>query len=131
MFKPSPEFKGFSNLFYLELCKIVVTANVFSSLISSCPLLEYLTVESCSSVDCLEIDAPKLIFLSCQSHVSSICFKNTSLLFIISITLEVDRNENKISFKEGETSNMVMLFDSLPVIQYLEIDYYYVKVRLA
>ncbi|CAL5399125.1 unnamed protein product [Camellia sinensis] len=57
MFKPSPEFKGFSNLFYLELLQ----------------------------------------------------------------------NENKISFKEGETSNMVMLFDSLPVIQYLEIDYYYVK----
>ncbi|CAL5338516.1 unnamed protein product [Camellia sinensis] len=60
MFKPSPEFKGFSNLFYLEL--------------KAAPV-----------------------------------------------------NENKISFKEGETSNMVMLFDSLPVILYLEIDYYYVK----
>ncbi|GMP58374.1 hypothetical protein CsSME_00022064 [Camellia sinensis var. sinensis] len=45
MFKPSPEkFKGFRSLLRLELCKVAITANIFSSLISSCPLLEELTL---------------------------------------------------------------------------------------
>ncbi|CAL5399121.1 unnamed protein product [Camellia sinensis] len=50
MFKPPPEkFKGFKSLLRLELCKVAITANIFSSLISSCPLLEELTLEGCSN----------------------------------------------------------------------------------
>ncbi|KAF5945381.1 hypothetical protein HYC85_015609 [Camellia sinensis] len=113
MFKPPPEkFKGFRSLLRLELCKVAITANIFSSLISSCPLLEELTLEGCSSLDCLEIEAPNRIFLFCESHVRSICFKNTPHLAKVSIGLKVHTNEETL--KEGETSNMVLFFDSLP-----------------
>ncbi|CAL5396312.1 unnamed protein product [Camellia sinensis] len=125
MFKPPPEFEGFSSLLRLELCDVVITTDIFSSLISNCPLLEELTLEGCSSLDCLEIDARNLMFLRCKSHVRSVCFKNTPLLAKVSILLAVQMNEKAL--KEGETSNMVMFFDSLPVIQFLEINYYYVR----
>lgn len=130
MFKPPPEkFKGFRSLLRLELCKVAITANIFSSLISSCPLLEELTLKCCSSLDCLEIDGPNLIFLFCKSHVRSICFKNTPHLAIVSIGLKVHTNEETL--KEGETSNMFLFFDSLPAIQFLELDYYYVRYMAA
>ncbi|CAL5338515.1 unnamed protein product [Camellia sinensis] len=81
-----------------------------SLLISNCPLLEELTLEGCSSLDCLEIDARNLMFLRCKSHVRSVSFKNTPLLAKVSILLAVQMNEKAL--KEGETSNMVIFFDS-------------------
>ncbi|GMP58376.1 hypothetical protein CsSME_00022065 [Camellia sinensis var. sinensis] len=129
MFKPPPEFEGFSSLLRLELCDVVITTDIFSSSISNCPLLEELTLEGCSSLDCLEIDARNLMFLRCKSHVRSVCFKNAPLLAKVSILLAVQMNEKAL--KEGETSNMVMFFDSLPVIQFLEINYYYVRYMAA
>ncbi|THG14766.1 hypothetical protein TEA_006810 [Camellia sinensis var. sinensis] len=127
MFKPPPEeFKGFRSLLRLELCKVAITANIFSSLISSCPLLEELTLEDCSSLDCLEIYVPNLIFLFYESHVRSICFKNTPHPAKVSINLKVYTNGETL--KEGEASNMVgiipfsffQVFNDDPVLELLE-----------
>ncbi|CAL5396314.1 unnamed protein product [Camellia sinensis] len=120
MFKPPPEFKGFSGLLSLELREVVITADILSSLISSCLLLERLTVESSTSFEPLEIAAPNLRFLRCKGLFSSICFKNTPQLARVSIYL------NKEVLMEGESSNSVMFFGSLPVVEFLELNGYYV-----
>lgn len=120
MFKPPPEFKGFSRLLSLELREVVISADILSSLISSCPLLERLTVESSTSFEHLEIAAPNLRFLRCKGLFSSICFKNTPQLARVSIYL------NKEVLMEGESSNSVMFFGSLPVVEFLELNGYYV-----
>ncbi|CAL5401417.1 unnamed protein product [Camellia sinensis] len=68
VFKSPPKVKGFSKLLKLVLYEVVVTANILSSLISSCPLLEKLSLKSSGSLDCLEINAPNLGFLCCEIH---------------------------------------------------------------
>ncbi|CAL5338505.1 unnamed protein product [Camellia sinensis] len=88
VFKSPPEVKGFSRLLELVLYEVVVTADILSSLISNCPLLENLSLKSSGSLDSLEINAPNLRFLCC-----------------------------------AETSKLVTLFGSLPVIEFLQLEY--------
>ncbi|CAL5399133.1 unnamed protein product [Camellia sinensis] len=127
MFKPPPEeFKGFSSLLALELYDVVITANTFSSLISSCPLLEYLVLGHSTSVSYLDITAPNLKSLFCEGLFSSICFKKTPQLAKVTICLN-DGMNGKV-FGEGESSKVVF-FDSLTVVEVLELDYYYAKVE--
>ncbi|CAL5396304.1 unnamed protein product [Camellia sinensis] len=70
VFKSPPEVKGFSKLLELVLYEVVVTADILSSLISNCPLLENLSLKS-----------------------------------------------------SGKTSKLVTLFGSLPVIEFLQLEY--------
>ncbi|GMP58387.1 hypothetical protein CsSME_00022070 [Camellia sinensis var. sinensis] len=129
MIKPPPAFKGFKKLLSLELREIVITGDVLSSLISSCRLLERLTVGCSTSLDCLEIDAPRLKFLCCEGHFSSICFKNTPKLFKVSIYLLVEMDVPV--FKQARPSKLVTLLGSLPVIDFLRLDYFYIQYMAA
>ncbi|CAL5338512.1 unnamed protein product [Camellia sinensis] len=89
VFKSPPEVKGFSRLLELVLYEVVVTADILSSLISSCPLLEKLSLKRSGNLDSLEINAPNLRFLCC----------------------------------EAKTSKLVTFFGSLPVIEFLQLEY--------
>ncbi|KAF5945385.1 hypothetical protein HYC85_015613 [Camellia sinensis] len=129
MIKPPPAFKRFKKLLSLELREIVITGDVLSSLISSCRLLERLTVGCSTSLDCLEIDAPRLKFLCCEGHFSSICFKNTPKLFKVSIYLLVEMDVPV--FKQARPSKLVTLLGSLPVIDFLRLDYFYIQYMAA
>ncbi|CAL5399139.1 unnamed protein product [Camellia sinensis] len=126
MIKPPPAFKGFKKLLSLELREIVITGDVLSSLISSCRLLERLTVGCC-----LEIDAPRLKFLCCEGHFSSICFKNTPKLFMVCLVEGFGegfgKGKGKV-FKQARPSKLVTLLGSLPVIDFLRLDYFYIQV---
>ncbi|XP_028093345.1 F-box/FBD/LRR-repeat protein At1g13570-like [Camellia sinensis] len=99
IFNSPPEFKGFSRLLELELYEVVVTADILSRLISSSPLLERLSLQNSTSIDCLEINAPNLRFLLCEIHAGSICLKNTVQLASVAIGLmaSMDVEEFEIS----------------------------------
>ncbi|GMP58371.1 hypothetical protein CsSME_00022062 [Camellia sinensis var. sinensis] len=121
--------KGFSRLLKLELYEVVVTADILSRLISSSPLLERLSLQNSTSIDCLEINAPNLRFLLCEIHAGSICLKNTVQLASIAIGLMASMDVEE--FEEAETSKLVTLFGNLPVIEFLELDYYYLRYMSA
>ncbi|XP_028069248.1 F-box/FBD/LRR-repeat protein At1g13570-like [Camellia sinensis] len=125
IFKPPPKFKGFIGLLFLEFYEVGITADIFSSLISGCPLLEHLIILNSTYFGDLEIAAPNLIYLFCGALFSSICFKNTLQLARVTFCLNMCANEEV--FNKGKSS-MVMLFDSLPVIASLQLDYYYAKI---
>ncbi|GMP58364.1 hypothetical protein CsSME_00022057 [Camellia sinensis var. sinensis] len=127
IFNSPPEFKGFSRLLELELYEVVVTADILSRLISSSPLLERLSLQNSTSIDCLEINAPNLRFLLCEIHAGSICLKNTVQLASVAIGLMASMDVEE--FEVAETSKLVTLFGSLPVIEFLELDYYYLRVH--
>ncbi|KAF5945380.1 hypothetical protein HYC85_015608 [Camellia sinensis] len=129
IFKSPPEFKGFSRLLKLELYEVVVTADILSRLISSSPLLERLSLQNSTSIDCLEINAPNLRFLLCEIHAGSICLKNTVQLASVAIGLMASMDVEE--FEEAETSKLVTLFGNLPVIEFLELDYYYLRYMSA
>ncbi|KAE9454458.1 hypothetical protein C3L33_13617, partial [Rhododendron williamsianum] len=122
MFKPPPGFEGFTRLLSLTLDEVVIADDVLSSLISSCPLLEQLTLST--SLNSLEVIGPNLKSVCCFSHIRSICFTNTSHLANVSLCLKGEKDG-------GEISSSVVLLDSIPVIEFLELDFRYVKVRLA
>ncbi|GMP58363.1 hypothetical protein CsSME_00022057 [Camellia sinensis var. sinensis] len=129
IFNSPPEFKGFSRLLELELYEVVVTADILSRLISSSPLLERLSLQNSTSIDCLEINAPNLRFLLCEIHAGSICLKNTVQLASVAIGLMASMDVEE--FEVAETSKLVTLFGSLPVIEFLELDYYYLRYMSA
>lgn len=119
MLKPPPGFQGFTRLLSLCLHDVVIADDVLSVLISSCPLLEDLRIFSSTSLDSLEIVGPNLKYVKCVGHFRSICFTNTPCLGHVSIYL----NEAC----KGDVSSSVVLLDSVPVIEFLELDYCYVK----
>ncbi|KAF7123113.1 hypothetical protein RHSIM_Rhsim12G0069000 [Rhododendron simsii] len=120
MLKPPPGFEGFTRLLSLHLHEVVIADDVLSILISSCPLLEDLTVFSSTGLDSLEVVGPNLKSICFEAHVRSICFKNTSHLENVSIYLTAEGNELEISSSVG-------LLDSVPEIEFLELDFCYVK----
>ncbi|KAG5521282.1 hypothetical protein RHGRI_033737 [Rhododendron griersonianum] len=118
MLKPPPGFEGFTRLLSLNLDEVVIADDVLSSLISSCPLLEQLILST--SLNSLEVIGPNLKSVCCFSHIRAICFTNTSHLANVSLCLEGGKNG-------GEISSSVVLLDSIPVIEFLELDFRYVK----
>ncbi|KAL7240781.1 hypothetical protein ACSBR2_006430 [Camellia fascicularis] len=90
----------------------------------NCPLVEHLVLGNSTSVGYLDITAPNLKLLFCEGLFSSICFKNTPQLAKVTICLN-DGMNGKV-FSEGESSKVVF-FDSLTVVEVLELDYYYAK----
>ncbi|CAL5399105.1 unnamed protein product [Camellia sinensis] len=107
VFKSPPEFKGFSRLVELVLYRVFVASNTLSSLISSCPLLEKLSLKRSFSSDCLEINAPNLRLAW------------VSIFFMGIFNVE--------GITEAETSKLVTLFGSLPVIEFLLLEYHTIR----
>ncbi|WCJ43756.1 F-box/RNI-like/FBD-like domains-containing protein [Euphorbia peplus] len=92
---PPRSFRGFHCLFCLQLDKVRIETADFEKLISSCPLLEQLTLRKLtaygsnydsSCIEHLQIDAPKLKYLSFDGEFISMSL-NTPFLEILSINL--------------------------------------------
>ncbi|XP_051139752.1 F-box/FBD/LRR-repeat protein At1g13570-like [Andrographis paniculata] len=59
----TPTFEGFSRLIRLDLENVRITPEELRSVISKCPMFEWLSISSCfapTTVWCLDIDAPNL-----------------------------------------------------------------------
>ncbi|CAL5401416.1 unnamed protein product [Camellia sinensis] len=110
-----------SSLFSCEQLRVVVASDTLSSIISSCPLLEKLSLKRSFSSDCFEINAPNLRFLVYEICGTSICLKHAARLARVSICFMGIINVEGIT--HAETSKLVTLFGSLPVIEFLLLEY--------
>lgn len=127
--KPPLTFKGFGSLKSLDLQHVTLAQDVFGSLISSCPLLERLTLMSFDGFTHLNINAPNLQFFYIGGVFEDISFENTSLLAVVAIGLYVNVGDDKKQVYSN-SSNLLKFFVHLPLIRRLEIQSYFLKVMI-
>lgn len=126
LLNPPSTFGGFRTLRSLDLQHVTLTQDVFERLISSCPLLERLTLMNFDGFMHLNIRAPNLQFFDIGGVFEDVSFENTSHLAIISIGLYVCVG-NPQDLELGRSSNLVRFFSHLPHIQRLEVQSYFLK----
>lgn len=122
--RPPPTFHGFKNLKSLDLQHITMGQDVFEHLITSCPLLERLTLMNFDGFSHLNINATSLLFFDIGGVFDDVSFKNTFQLALVSIGLYA---KDKIGKRPGYTSNLIKFFAHLPHIRRLEIQSYFLK----
>ncbi|KAH7524044.1 hypothetical protein FEM48_Zijuj06G0076500 [Ziziphus jujuba var. spinosa] len=125
LLKPPLTFKGFKCLKSLDLQHVTMTQHVFEYMISSCPMLEKLTLMNFDGFSHLNIEAPNLKFFDVGGVFTDVSFKNTFGLAVVSIGLYGDANDQNRCF--SNSSNLQKFFDHLPVIRRLEIQSYFLK----
>ncbi|KAK4745699.1 hypothetical protein SAY87_012011 [Trapa incisa] len=122
---PPPTFQGFKNLKSLDLQHVTMTQEVFETLISSCSLLERLTLMNFDGFTHLNIDAPKLLFFDIGGYFDDITFTNTLSLALISIGMYTDEKLERRPIRNA--NNLVKFFSCLPHIRRLEIQNCFLK----
>ncbi|CAN1126796.1 F-box/FBD/LRR-repeat protein At1g13570 [Linum perenne] len=123
---PPSTFKGFRSLKSLDLQHITLSQDAFENLITSCPLLERLTLMNFDGFTHLKINAPNLQFFDIGSTFTDVSFENTFKLTLVSIGLYVNlKNDDKLAL--GSSSKLLSFFASLPHIRRLEIQSYFLK----
>ena len=122
LLKPPLTFKGFRSLKSLDLQHVTLAQDVFENLISSCPLLERLTLMNFDGFTHLNIDAQNLQFFDIGGVFNNISFENTFHLAVVSIGL-YEKRQSHANF-----SNLLKFFAHLSHIQRLEVQSYFLKV---
>ncbi|KAK2660456.1 hypothetical protein Ddye_006989 [Dipteronia dyeriana] len=126
LLKPPTTFKGFRNLKSLDLQHITLAQNVFENLISTCPMLERLTIMNFDGFSHLNIDAPNLQFFDIGGVFDDVSFENTFNLALVSIGLYVNVKKDQ-TLALGSSSKLLRFFIHLPHIRRLEIQSYFLK----
>lgn len=127
LLKPPPTFKGFRNLKSLDLQHITLSQYAFENLISSCPLLERLTLMNFDGFTHLKIDAPNLQFFDIGGVFDDVIFENTFHLALVSIGLYVNA-KTELPMAPGNSGKLLKFFVHLPHIRRLEVQSYFLKV---
>ncbi|CAA2994258.1 F-box FBD LRR-repeat At1g13570-like [Olea europaea subsp. europaea] len=128
LINPPPAFKGFNRLVRMELCDVIIDAEVLQSLISSCLLLEQLLLDFRNEFDFLEIDAPMLrLFHLRRFFCSSICIKRSQHLATVRVTSRQHIMADEFNYGN---CNFVGFFDSLPALHKLCMDFHFMLVWL-
>uniref|UniRef100_A0A2P2ILD8 Ubiquitin-protein ligase n=1 Tax=Rhizophora mucronata TaxID=61149 RepID=A0A2P2ILD8_RHIMU len=126
LLKPPSMFKGFRDLKSLDLQHITLTQDAFENLISSCPLLERLTLMNFDGFSHLKINAPNLQFFDVGGVFDDLIFENTFRLTLVSIGLYVNaKNDRRVA--QGSSSKLLSFFVNLPHIRRLEIQSYFLQ----
>ncbi|XP_058724953.1 F-box/FBD/LRR-repeat protein At1g13570-like [Vicia villosa] len=121
-------FEGFKHLKSLDLNMVQVEQDDLENLISSCPLLEDLTLSRLEDLQEITIHAPNLKFFKLYGEFESISFDNTYQLTAISIELHMQFEfEGNQSILHGHSSNLLKFLDHQPCIQSLEIHSHFLK----
>ncbi|KAK3038155.1 hypothetical protein RJ639_029609 [Escallonia herrerae] len=118
------------NCLSLDLQHITVDQDVFEYLISSCLVLERLTLMNFEGFTQLNIHAPNLLFFDVGGVFEDVNFGNASHLAIVSIGLYVNAGYEK-NPALGNTGNMIKFFAPLPHIQRLEVQSFFLKYLAA
>ncbi|KAG6624803.1 hypothetical protein CIPAW_16G053000 [Carya illinoinensis] len=124
--KPPLTFKGFGSLKSLDLQHVTLAQDVFERLISSCPLLERLTLMNFDGFAHLNINAPNLQYFDIGGVFEDISFENTSHLAVVAIGLYVNVGDDQKQVYSN-SSNLLKFFVHLPLIRRLEVQSYFLK----
>lgn len=127
---PPSSFIGFKSLKSLDLQHITMDQSAFEYMITSCPLLERLTLMNFDRFAILNIHAPNLLFFDVGGIFEDVSFQDTFHLAIVSIGLYVNaESDQNLAF--GGTGNLIKFFACLPHIQRLEVQSYFLKYLAA
>ncbi|KAG8377715.1 hypothetical protein BUALT_Bualt08G0061600 [Buddleja alternifolia] len=130
LLKPPFTFNGFKSLKSLDLQHITMDQSAFEYMISSCPLLERLTLMNFDGFTLLNIHAPNLLFFDVGGVFEDVSFQGTFHLAVVSIGLYVNTgSERNLAF--GSTGNLIKFFACLPHIQRLEVQSFFLKYLAA
>lgn len=127
-FDPPQYFKGFSSLKSLNLHQILVAPEVIESLISGCPLLEFLSLSYFDSL-VLSISAPNLMHLYLDGEFKDIFLENTPKLIAISVSMYM--HEDVTDFEQSSDYNLVKFLGGVPLLEKLVGYIYFTKVTPA
>ncbi|XP_042505184.1 F-box/FBD/LRR-repeat protein At1g13570-like isoform X2 [Macadamia integrifolia] len=100
----------FKHIKCLSLCQVDFVGLTFEDLVSSCPLLETLTLLWIRGFTNLVMKAPKLKYLNLRGHFKDIHFQNTPLLAKVEIDLDWFGSSGNLV---GETSNLIKVLGGL------------------
>ncbi|KAK0574776.1 hypothetical protein LWI29_028845 [Acer saccharum] len=120
-FDPAPNFKGFSSLRSLNLDQVLVAPDVIECLISSCPVLESLSLTYSDSLD-LNINAPNLKYLFLEGEFKDVCLENTPLLVEISVAMYIAEH-----FEQSSSCNFIKFLGGVPLLNKLVGYIYFTK----
>lgn len=128
-FDPPSTFKGFSNLRTLNLHQVLVAADVIESLISSCPLLESLSLSYFDSL-AITISAPNLKYLRLEGEFKDIFLQNTPALVAMSVAMYMT-DDIAEHFEQSSSCKFVKFLGGVPLLEHLIGHIYFTKVVLA
>lgn len=123
---PPPSFKGFAFLKTLNLQQVSVAPEAIETLISSCPLLESLTLLYYDGLE-LSIYAPKLKYLCLEGEFKEICLEDTPQLEVICITLYMNPDEVQEHFELSLGCNFIKFLGGVPNLRRLIGHVYFTK----
>ncbi|XP_058772194.1 F-box/FBD/LRR-repeat protein At1g13570-like [Vicia villosa] len=114
---PPASFKGFSCLKSLNLHQVLISPEAIESLISSCPLLESLSL---SYFDCLALTvcAPNLKYLCLEGEFTEICLVDTPLLVELSVAMYMTDDVAE-HMEQSSTCNFVKFLGGVPNLERL------------
>lgn len=126
---PPPTFKGFLYLKTLNLYQVFDDSDAIESLISSCPLLENLSLSYSDSLT-LNIRAPNLKYLCLEGEFKDIRLENTPLLVAMSVAMYMTED---IAEHMGQSSgcNFIKLLGGVPHLERLIGHIYFTKVIMS
>lgn len=121
-----PEFKGFTQLKHLILQQVLIPPDDVECLISSCPLLENLTLSYFDSFE-LTIRAPKLKYLILEGEFKDLCLANTPHLVAISVAMYMN-DDIAEHFEQSSSCNFDKILGGAPKLERLIGHIYFTKV---
>ena len=124
--RPPSTFKGFPNLKNLDISNVNITQYAFENLISSCPVLERLSVSFSNHISHVTINVPHLRSLHVLANLESISFENTYCLAEVFLIRE-EFTANVIRACRSST-NLLKFFLQLPLLRTLQVDSFFLKV---
>ncbi|KAI3467181.1 hypothetical protein Pfo_023844 [Paulownia fortunei] len=122
---PPPNFKGFSCLKYLNLQQVLIPPDDIECLISSCPLLESLTLSYFDSLE-LTVRAPNLKYLILEGEFKDLCLASTPLLVAISVAMYMT-DDIAEHFEQSSSCNFQKLLGGVPKLERLIGHIYFTK----
>ncbi|XP_004239432.1 F-box/FBD/LRR-repeat protein At1g13570-like [Solanum lycopersicum] len=115
--QPLSTFTGFSELVKLELYEVTISSEMLGSLISHSQLLEKLVLHISSSLDHIQIDAPKLKSFDFTGNVELISLKKVPFL------LELSLFNTEVPSPGTGQHDFTKYFESFPNLEHLHLDY--------
>ncbi|XP_008790134.1 F-box/FBD/LRR-repeat protein At1g13570-like [Phoenix dactylifera] len=115
-------FKGFSLLSTLKLSRTTLTDKGLENLVSSCPVLENLSLTNFNGCTHLKIHAPKLQVLMIIGFFEDLHL-GTPNLVVANIVLDGEAHQYDVA--GGTKSNLIQALGSIPAIEKLEIREYF------